>query len=314
MSDRQPDVVALGRVGFVGVGAAGSTLARALSARGAQVAALATRHPDATHAVAATLTGPPAVASPADVVAASDVVFLAVPDDAIAALAAALPWRPDQAVIHLSGAQPASLLAPAAASGARIAALHPMMTFTRQPPETPVAALLDRLAGVTWALDCADLALAADLEALVAALGGHVIRLGPEDRLPYHISGVLASNYVVALLGAAAGLWGDFGVPQAEALRALLPLLRATVENLAAAGLPNALTGPVARGDAGTVAAHLAWLDEHAGSDSQLASLRDAYRALGRVALPLAEAKGALTPEAAAHLAALLRDEADAAR
>ncbi|HEU5438876.1 MAG TPA: DUF2520 domain-containing protein [Ktedonobacterales bacterium] len=308
MSDRRPDLAALGRIGFVGVGAAGSTLARVLADRGAQVSTLATRHPDATRAMAAVLPGAPAVESPAGVMAASDVVFLAVPDDAIAGLVAALPWRAEQAVIHLSGAHPAALLAPAAARGARIAALHPMMTFTRQPSGTPVSALLDRLAGVTWALDCADLALAADLEALVAALGGHVIRLGPDDRLPYHISGVLASNYIVALLGAATELWVNFGVPQAEALRALLPLLRATVENLATAGLPAALTGPVARGDAGTVAAHLAWLDEHAGRDSRLAALRDAYRALGRVALPLAEAKGTLIPEAAVRLVALLSD------
>ena len=93
MSDRRPDLAALGRIGFVGVGAAGSTLARVLADRGAQVSTLATRHPDATRAMAAVLPGAPAVESPAGVMAASDVVFLAVPDDAIAGLVAALPWR-----------------------------------------------------------------------------------------------------------------------------------------------------------------------------------------------------------------------------
>lgn len=306
MTDADDSLAALGHIGFIGAGAAGSALARTLAVRGARVTLVASLHGDSAAALAVAIPGVRVAATPEEVVLAAELVVLAVPDDAIAALAASLPWRTGQSVLHLSGAQPASILAPAAARGARIAALHPLMTFPRLPLDTPVATLLARLEGCSWALDCADAALAADLDALVAALGGRATRLGAADRVPYHISGVLASNYVAALLGAATQLWAGFGVAPEEALRALLPLLRATVESLERVGLPAALTGPLARGDAGTIAAHLAWLDERADHDPSIAALRDAYAALGRLALPLAQAKGALTADAAMHLAALL--------
>lgn len=296
----------LGRVGFIGTGAVGSALARALAARDARVALVASSQGESAQALANAIPGAQAVATPAEVVAGADLAVLAVPDDAIAALAGSLPWRAGQAVLHLSGARPAAVLAPAAALGARIAALHPLMTFPRLSLDTPIAALLARLAGCTWALDCPDSALARDLEALVAALGGRTIRIGQRQRVPYHISGVLASNYVAVLLGAAAELWAGFGVAPEEALRALLPLLRATVENLERVGLPQALTGPLSRGDTGTIAAHLAWLDAHGGDDQRLAALRDAYAALGRLALPIAQERGTLTPDAVARLDALL--------
>ena len=302
-------LAALGRVGFVGAGAVGSALALALAAQGVRVACVASLHGDSASALTAAIPGAQAVATPAAVVAGSDLVMLAVPDDAIAALAGSLPWRAGQAGVHLSGAKPAAVLAPAAALGARIAALHPLMTFPRLPLDTPVATLLARLAGCVWALDCDDAALAAALELLVAALGGRTIRIGEAQRVPYHISGVLASNYVAALLGAAAKIWEDLGVAPEDGLRALLPLLRATVENLERVGLPQALTGPLARGDSGTIAAHLAWLDAHANGDPQMAALRDAYAALGRLALPIARARGTLTPDAAARLAELLGAE-----
>ena len=305
----------LGRVGFIGAGAVGSALARVLAAKGARVALVTSSRVVSAQMLAAAIPGARAVAMPAEVVASADLVVLAVPDDAIAMLAGSLPWRADQSVVHLSGAKPAGVLAPAAAMGARIAALHPLMTFPRLSLDTPVATLLERLCGCTWALDCADLALAADLETLVEALGGLTIRIGEAQRVPYHVSGVLASNYVTVLLGAAAELWVGFGVAPEEALRALLPLLRATVENLERVGLPQALTGPLARGDAGTIAAHLTWLDAHAGDDPQLAALRDAYAALGRLALPIAREKGTLSSDAAARLAELLgADEKGGAR
>src|SRR5262249_43010558 len=150
-------------------------------------------------------------------------------------------WRRGQGVVHLSGARSAEALAAVRDRGACSAALHPLMTFPQALRDQPVEALLERLAGCVWALEAADNALRSRLETLVAALGGQVFSLRPEDRVPYHIAAVFASNYVVALLGAAAQLWRTFGAPRETALSALLPLLRAAVENLAVAGLPHAL-------------------------------------------------------------------------
>lgn len=292
----------LGAIGFIGAGAVGATLARVLAACGADIRMVSARHLAHIGLLTRTLPGHTLVGTPEEVVAACDLVFLAVPDDAILPLAESLPWRAEQGVVHLSGARPAAALAACSALGAHPAALHPLMTFPRYPLDAPIAPMLERVRGCTWALEAENSSLAGQLEAIVAALDGRIVRLAATDRVPYHISGVLASNYVAALLGTGASLWQGFGVERADAVAALLPLLRATVESLADVGLPGALTGPVARGDAGTVAAHLAWLDAHAAVDQQVATLRDAYIALARLAIPIARQKGTLSEEAIGRL------------
>jgi predicted short-subunit dehydrogenase-like oxidoreductase (DUF2520 family) len=297
---------ALGRFGFVGAGAAGSALARALAAEGLPIVAVTSRTSARAEALAAAIPGCAAVASPAEVAARTDTLLLAVPDDAIAPVAAGIPWRGGQIAVHLSGAQGIAPLAVAGEHGARVAALHPLLTFPPSVGELPLAGLKARLAGCAWALEAGDQQLAATLAELVRSLGGRPIVLGAEDRVPYHLAAVLASNYVVALLAAAVELWRGFGVAPEDALAALLPLTSAAVENLRTVGLPGALTGPVARGDAGTLAAHLTWLDAHASADPRLAATRDAYLALARLALPVAIEKGALSADAAERVRALL--------
>jgi predicted short-subunit dehydrogenase-like oxidoreductase (DUF2520 family) len=300
-------LAALGRISLIGVGAVGSALAVALDARGAQITALSTRHPDRARLIADALSGHPPVTSPEQALAAADLVILAVPDDAIAALASSLPWRAGQAATHLSGAHGLDLLAPVIERGALAAAIHPLMTFPATGVIPSGAEQLARMAGCVWALEASTPALAATLETLIAALGGSVVRLRAEDRVPYHIAAVLASNYVTTLLAAATRLWEPFpaGDNPTRALAALLPLLRASVENLARVGLPDALSGPIARGDVGTITRHLAWLDAHA-SEPGVADLRSAYVALARLTIPLAQAKGSLSAAAAETLRGLL--------
>jgi predicted short-subunit dehydrogenase-like oxidoreductase (DUF2520 family) len=305
----------LGTFSFIGAGAAGGTLARALAARGATITSIAARGPDRARALAASLPGCRYEPEPAALVAAATTVVLAVPDDALPLLDGTLPWQAGQAVIHLSGARGMEALPHAQAAAAAVAALHPLLSFPQAAADG--AAALAHLRDCTWALETSDAALAARLGAVVTALGGRIVRLGVGDRVPYHIAAVLASNYVVALLGAAVDLWQGFGVDGATALDALLPLLRGAVESLAANGPATALTGPIARGDTGTVAAHLRWLAQpHAASAApeaiDRATLAGAYRALARLAIPLAIARGTLSEHAAGTLWALL-DESDLA-
>lgn len=307
-TEASSDLAFLGRVGVIGAGAVGGALARALAAHGAPVVAVASRHAERARALTATLPGSPRATTPEAVVEASELVFLAVPDDLITPVADALPWRSGQTAVHLSGARGIDALALPAARGARVAAAHPLMTFTRG-ERTTGTSNGERFAGCAWALEAGDDGTRTLLERMVAALQGTAISLAARDRIPYHISGVLASNYVVALLGAAARLWASFGVSEDEALRSLLPLLQATVEKLAAEGLPSALTGPIARGDTGTVAAHLSWLDDAASDDPNLAALRDAYRAIATLAIPIAEAKATISAESAARLRTLLEHD-----
>jgi predicted short-subunit dehydrogenase-like oxidoreductase (DUF2520 family) len=301
----QPDLGQLGEIGLIGAGALGTTLARALTARGAHVAAISTRRPAYAEALAEALPKT-AVVSPREVARECDLVLLAVPDDAIGRVASELAWQPGQAVVHLSGARGLDLLGAIAARGAATAALHPLMTFPQAELAAPASEAVERLRGCTWALEASDPALEARLRALVAALDGHVIELAAGDRVAYHAAAVLASNYVVVLIGAAVRMWESFGLDQATALRAMLPLLRAAVDKVATDGLPAALSGPVARGDVGTIAAHLAWLDALAIGDVEGSALRDAYRALALLAIPLAEEKGTLAADDAKRLRVLL--------
>jgi predicted short-subunit dehydrogenase-like oxidoreductase (DUF2520 family) len=239
-----------------------------------------------------------ALARPQAVAEASEIVFLTVPDDAIAAVAASVRWRQGQVVVHCSGATPLEALAPARAQGAQVGAFHPLQTFA-DPQQA-----LDALPGTAFAVE-ADPPVREELDALVRALGGWPIALGPQDRVLYHVSAVSACGFVVTLVKRAADLWSGFpsgaGRPE-EGLRALLPLVRATVDSLAQAGAAGALTGPFVRGDTGTVQRHLEALSLQAPEYLHL------YCHLALAELPLARAKGSLSRERETELRRLLEE------
>ncbi|HEY1387752.1 MAG TPA: Rossmann-like and DUF2520 domain-containing protein [Ktedonobacterales bacterium] len=299
----------IGAIGIVGSGAVGGTLARAIARAGGMVVAVSARHLEHAETLARHIPGCRAFATPEEVAAVSHLVLLAVPDDAIIPVSERVRWTANHCVAHLSGAMSARALSAAAERGASVAALHPLMTFTRALTDSPPHEIQERLRGCVWALEANDEMLRAMLHSIVTALDGKVAMLSENDRIPYHIAGVLASNYVVTLIGAAVALWESFGEDASLAREALMPLLRASVENLAAMPPSAALSGPIARGDLGTLRAHLDWLASNAQTSPNISALRDAYLALARLTAPLAEAKGTLTPERAAEVRALL-DEA----
>lgn len=284
------------RIGIIGGGVVGSALGRALRAAGYAVTAVASRQATTAAAAASFIAGDdgdaPAVRDPAGVAAAADLVICAVPDRAIAGVAAQLgapPLRPELLVVHCAGALDAAELQPVADAGARIGGLHPMQAFA------DAASAVELLRGSTFGIEGGDAELA-ELTALVIALGGVPLRIRPGGKARYHAAAAICSNYTAVLANAATQLLASIGNEPEAALAALLPLLRGTVDNLGAVGVPDALTGPIARGDAGTVAMHLADL-ANAGED-----LRTAYTALGRLAVDMALAKGSIDDAAAAKL------------
>lgn len=316
MPERAEGETAPLRVGIIGAGAVGSALLIALGARGGEAGllpvAIASHRLATAREAASHVAGVVALPDANTLAAQCDLIFIATRDDDIRMVAEATLWRAGQGVVHLSGALGMAPLAAAAARGAQCAALHPLMTFPREPIAPDAAQVLARFAGTTWALQCDDATLAERLTRLVGALGGRAIRLTEADRAPYHLSGVLVSNYLVTLAEAAARLWAGWGVERDEALRALLPLLRATAANLETVGLPAALTGPIARGDVGAVRIHEAWLRAHAGEADGAEdddALRAAYDALARLTLPLAREKGGLTEAAEAEILRALDED-----
>ena len=210
---------------LVGPGRAGSALARAAARVGWTVAEPVTRG-----------------GSPEGAAAAVDLCVIATPDAAIAGVAAAI--RPGGAVVaHLAGSLGLDVLA----GHGRRAALHPLVSLPD--PERGAQALL---AGAAFAVAGDSL-----VERLVADLGGRAFTVRDEDRSLYHAAAVVASNHLVGLLGQVQRLAGAAGLP----LDAYLGLVRGTIDNVAATGPVDSLTGPVARGDVATVRRHLDALD-----------------------------------------------------
>lgn len=278
-------------IGIIGTGRVGGAIAVALSRAGVRVGPLWSRACAHAHEVASRVVGAWAVPAAADVAAASDLTIIAVPDRAIAPVCESIPWRRGAMVVHTSGSMSRDALASAAAAGAQVGGWHPLKSFAGTPRDAD-------LAGSTFAIE-AESSVRGALLSLTDAVGGVPIFLEPGDRARYHAAAALASNGLVALLADAAEMWGEFGIDRAHALAALLPLVEGTVANLRAVGLPDALTGPVERGDVETVRAHMAAMDVRESA---------AYRALGRTAVRLADERGRLTDEQRRALDALLAE------
>ena len=280
-------------IAVIGAGRVGSSLAAALHTTGYPITAVWSRTEAHARELAARVSAP--VVSLESAPRAAALTLIAVSDDSIGELAARLAaggaWENGRMVIHCSGTLPAAALAPAAARGALVGALHPLVAIAERDQALP--------RGITFAVEAAE-PLRGLLRRMAHDLGGRPFNLDPEQRPLYHAAAVLASNYTVVLAALAAELLQHAGVGGGVALEALLPLLRSAVANLETAGLPHALTGPLVRGDAGTVMRHLAELDHAAPAIAAV------YRELGKAALPLVEARDVLDRDTLGRLADVL--------
>jgi predicted short-subunit dehydrogenase-like oxidoreductase (DUF2520 family) len=263
-------------LGFVGAGRAGTALSLAFAQAGYPVTAVYSRTAEHARRVAAH-TGATVCASPADAARFSDVLFLTVPDDAIVAvthrIAAAGGFRRGGAVVHASGALSAEVLGEAAQHGTLTGVFHPLQALSG-------ASSVRLLRGAYVGIEAAPELLPV-LCAMAENLGAHPLEIDPGSRAPYHIAAVLAANYTLVLLSAASELMKAAGVTKECALEALLPLVRGSLANLQERGPREGLTGPVVRGDAATVAAHMQYLRQHRPE------LLEAYRQLGLLALEI---------------------------
>jgi predicted short-subunit dehydrogenase-like oxidoreductase (DUF2520 family) len=222
------------RVGVIGAGRVGSVIGAALRAVGHEVVGVSVR--SSTHLAELFLPGVP-VLSTAEVVRRADLVLVAVPDDAIAGVVAGLDLHPSQLVAHFSGRHGLAVLG----GVARPMALHPVFPFTGGPAD---------LTGVSWGVTSEE-PLA---EQLVRELGGVPVHVAEELRPLWHASLAHGANHLVTLVASAADMLRAAGAEDPGAV--LRPLLTAALDGALEIG-DAALTGPVKRGDVGTVAAHL---------------------------------------------------------
>jgi predicted short-subunit dehydrogenase-like oxidoreductase (DUF2520 family) len=282
-------------VGVVGAGRVGTALAAALRRSGHRIVAVSAVSAASLDRVEALLPGTP-VRPPQDVAASADLVLLTVPDDALPALVSGLAATgtdlAGRLVMHASGRHGLAVLEPATRRGALPLALHPVMTFTGRPDD------VDRLAGVSFGVTTPE-QLRPVAEVLVMEMGGEPVFIAEEDRGLYHAALAGAANHLVTQVVQAADLLGAVGVAQPS--RMLGPLLGAALDNALRLG-DAALTGPVARGDADTVASHLAAL--RAAAPEAL----PAYLALARLTADRALASGMLGAPDAQRLLEVLAE------
>lgn len=232
----------------------------------------------------------------------AEFLWLCVPDDAIASVCAQLVARrkaqagsvgaqtrllAGQVVLHASGACESSLLAEAQRAGAQIASVHPVMSF---PSREPVS-----LAGMLYGVETRSKACRHKLDALLGALGGEPFAVVSGRKPLYHAAGTMASPLLLSALSAATEAAQRAGLSRKQAEQVVGRLATATLHNAQSKGVAASLSGPLARGDAGTVGLHLQALAEHP-------PLAGVYRALTSYAL------GALPVRRASQIAAGLRE------
>ncbi|GLY88493.1 hypothetical protein Airi02_064220 [Actinoallomurus iriomotensis] len=276
-------------MGVVGAGRVGSALGRALDLAGHTVVAASGVSDASRERVRERLPGVPVLPVP-EVVAAADLVLFTVPDDALPALVEGLVGTDvtvrGKLLVHTSGRYGTGVLEAATRVGGLPLALHPVMTFTGRPDD------VDRLAGISFGVTAPE-PLRPVAEALVVEMGGEPVWIPEDRRTLYHAALAGGANHLVTLVVESMDLLGRAGVENPS--RMLGPLLGAALDNALRLGV-RGLTGPVARGDAGTVAGHV----EELGRVSPEA--RGAYVALARLTADRALAAGLLKPDDASRL------------
>jgi predicted short-subunit dehydrogenase-like oxidoreductase (DUF2520 family) len=282
-------------VGVIGAGRVGTALAVALRRAGHRIAAASAVSSASRQRVERYLPGTP-VLQPADVMGAADLVLLTVPDDALAGLVRGLAATgaplAGRMLAHTSGLHGLAVLDPATDLGALPLALHPVMTFTGRADD------VDKLAGICFGVT-APTVLRPAAEVLVMEMGGEPVFIAEADRGLYHAALAGAANHLVTQVVQAEDLLTRAGV--AQPARMLGPLLSAALDNALRLG-DAGLTGPVARGDAETVAGHVDAL--RADAPEAL----PAYLALARLTAARAMASGMLSAPDAQRLLDVLAE------
>lgn len=276
-------------IGIISAGKVGAVLGAALRSAGHTITGVHAVSEASRTRADALLPGVPVLTVP-EIIEHSEVILLAVPDDTLPGLVTGIAetdgWRSGQILIHTSGRHGTNVLAPATAQGAIGLAIHPAMTFTGL--SLDLARLNSTCFGVTGPAPFLPIA-----QALAVEMGGEPVTIAEGDRPLYHAALAHGANHLVTITGQSLHILASIGVQNPA--RYIEPLLRASLDNALASG-ESALTGPVARGDAHTVAAHAQILANYA-VEEQAEDISAAYLALAQATAQRAYRRGALTKE-----------------
>lgn len=271
---------------FIGAGRVGTSLAILFKQAGYPVIGIASRT-EISAQKAASLADIPVI-TPETACNNADILFITTPDREISAVVDQLSsrkcFKPGQIVVHTSGAHSAELLLPARKFGSLLLSFHPLQSF----PHPSVA--LVNLRGSIFTLEGDEAGINIAVQ-MARDLNGEPVVIKKEQKVLYHAGACAASNYVVSVLHLALSLLHAAGFSHETARQALLPLMRGTLTNLEKTAPAQALTGPIARGDASTLCTHLSSLAEHCPD------LLNIYRQLALYTIEVAHENNTLDAE-----------------
>ncbi len=289
-------------VAIIGAGRVGSSVGFLLKRAGYTVTGVAARTPESAAQAAAFIGQGEPTSDPVRAAAGAELIFITTPDRTIeticSTLSTAQAIKRGSVVIHMSGAHSLGLLDSAAGAGAFRAVLHPLQSLASREQG------IKTLPGSYFRIEADPQGLPASRE-IVKSLGGTELSMpkwssDSESTALYHAGAVAVSNYFVALIQYGLKFYQALGADKKEALKAVLPLIRGTLHNIETLGIPDALTGPIARGDADTVRDHLAAIR------NRTPELIGLYKALARQTVEAARDKGGIDQQKAAELLKLV--------
>lgn len=280
---------------IIGTGGLGKALGRAFHDVDIPVKSIFNRSEHKARTLADELNVEKAAPFPSSGAELGDLIFITVSDQAIEAVADRLAKIEDdftgRTVVHCSGNEPAELLASIKSKGGTIASFHPLQTFTDD-------ARADIFRGIYFSLQ-GDQESFPLLQNIVGRLGAKTLKINKEQKTHLHAAAVIASNYLNTLLSASVETAELSALSGKQVKKALMPLIKTGLENMENSSFQEALTGPVKRGDIGTVEKHRKLLDGHP-------ELLEIYCSLGRHTVRLAETTGSLDKSTAERLRNIL--------
>jgi predicted short-subunit dehydrogenase-like oxidoreductase (DUF2520 family) len=285
----------LNKFAIIGAGMVGTAIGFLLKKAGCKIVAI-----DKSAAAlrrAESYTGGKSCRKPQEVLADADCILITTPDDIILSVCKEIARSAlikGKYVFHLSGAGGLDLLETAKEAGAAVGSIHPLQSFSSI--DNAIQNIPSSYFGIT-----ADTKTRKQAEAIVLALGGKPIYISDKQKPLYHAAACVASNYLVSLLNVVESIYQTVGINEKDAKKAYLPLIYGSLKNIELSGSVSALTGPIARGDSGTIQKHVSALNANL---PQYASL---YSSLGLVTVKLARKKGTLNSRQAKQISDILK-------